>query len=159
MPLLSRKADYALVILSYLHHRSGGGCARVIAERFSLSRPFCANILKLLAHKGLVRSQRGKGGGYVLARPASEVCLCELLEALDEPFYLAECNRVEAEACPVARTCPVRGPIGELHRRIRELLNTVTLAELFSPGECQPGCTQYGLEVLLRAKPEPVALS
>jgi DNA-binding IscR family transcriptional regulator len=45
MTLLSRKADYALLILSYLHDKPVGGNARSIAEKFNLSRPFVANIL------------------------------------------------------------------------------------------------------------------
>jgi Rrf2 family protein len=152
MPLLSRKADYALVLLSYLHHHPEGGCARVIAERFSLSPAFCANILKLLAHQGLVRSQRGKRGGYILARPAGEVPLGELLEVLGEPFRLAECNRVpEEQGCDLELICPVHGAITELHRRLLQVLQGVTLADLFTHGECSPGCTQYGLEVTLRS--------
>ena len=54
MTLLSRKADYAMLIVSYLHARPEGGNARAIAERFGLSRPFVANILKELCHRGYV---------------------------------------------------------------------------------------------------------
>ena len=46
--LLSRKADYALLILSYLHYHPEGGCAREIWERFGLKKAFTANVLKLL---------------------------------------------------------------------------------------------------------------
>ena len=80
MALLSRKVDYALLILSYLHHRAAGGCARVIAERFGLKKAFAANVLKILCQRGLVRSQRGLHGGYILARPAAEIRLAELLD-------------------------------------------------------------------------------
>ncbi len=152
MPLLSRKVDYALLALSYLHHQPEGGCARVIAARFALSRAFAANVLKVLCRKGFVRSQRGMRGGYVLARPAGDTCLCELLEALDEPFHLAECNRSlapnEVGACSFVSVCPVRGAIAEVDRRIREVLRTVTLADLFrSGGAGGAGTTQFGLAV------------
>jgi Rrf2 family protein len=152
MALLSRKVDYALLILSYLHHRAEGGCAREIAARFALSPSFTANILKELCRKGYVSGQRGAGGGYVLQRQAGDICLCELLEALDEPFHLAECNRLPAEdGCAFLEVCPVRGAIAEVDRRIRDVLRSVTLAELFRqagevPHECQ-GRTQFGLEV------------
>src|SRR6516164_7849590 len=66
MALLNRKVDYSLLILSYLHEHPAGGCARVLAERFDLSRAFVANILKRLCRKGLVGSTRGIKGGYVL---------------------------------------------------------------------------------------------
>ena len=89
MTLLSRKVDYAILILAYPHPRAGGGSAREIADRFELSRSFVANILKLLCHKGFVASHRGVKGGYALQRPAEDVKLAELMDALDEGFYLA----------------------------------------------------------------------
>lgn len=150
MTLLSRKVDYALLILSYLHHRPEGGCAREIADRLSLSRPFAANILKRLCGEGFVAGRRGVKGGYVLRRPAEQVCLAELMESLGEPFHLAECNRTEGESvCGLAPICPVRNAVGRLHRRLLDVLRTVTLAELFEP-EAEAACTQFGLTVCVR---------
>src|SRR5262249_11108959 len=147
MALLSRKVDYALLILSYLHHKGQEGCAREIADRFGLSRPFTANILKLLCREGLVRSHRGAHGGYALARRAEDICLCELVERIDGPIRLAECNRPAAEgSCAVAEVCPVREAIAEVDRRVREVLRSASLADLFRQGHAG-GCTQYGLEV------------
>ena len=131
MAVLSRKVDYALLILSYLCHRPEGGCARAVAEKFGLKRAFAANVLKLLCRKGLVASRRGLRGGYVLARPADDICLDELLDLLDEPFHLADCARADGDGgCGMGGVCPVRGAIAEVDRRIRDLLASVTLADL-----------------------------
>ena len=70
---------------------------REIAERLALGRPFVANILKRLCGTGFVAGHRGVKGGYVLRRPAQQVCLAELMESLGEPFHLAECNRTDAD--------------------------------------------------------------
>ena len=148
MALLSRKVDYALLILSYLHHRAEGGCARQIAERFNLKRAFAANVLKLLCRQGLVRSQRGIKGGYVLARPAEQIALCELLDLLGEPFQLAECNpRGGAGACGLEAVCPVKGAIAELDRRLRGVLQSVSLADLVGPAVAAVPCQRYQLEL------------
>jgi Rrf2 family transcriptional regulator, cysteine metabolism repressor len=148
VPLLSRKVDYALLILSYLHRHAEGGSAREIAARFELGRPFVANILKLLCHNGFVDSYRGVKGGYVLRRPASEIALTELMEGLDDPFTLTECTRSEPDAalCGLSHHCPVRGAIGALHNRLRGMLATVTLADLFGPVEESVGM-QLGILV------------
>jgi Rrf2 family cysteine metabolism transcriptional repressor len=149
MSLLSRKTDYALLILSYLHERSEGGCAREIAVRFGLSRAFVANILKELCNKGFVTSHRGVKGGYVLERPAEDVNLIEVIESLDESFRLAECNQLEpSDGCSVLHLCPLKGAIAEIHRRIREVLSNVTLAEVFRPTIGAAEGKQYGLELL-----------
>jgi Rrf2 family transcriptional regulator, cysteine metabolism repressor len=142
MTLLSRKADYALLILSHLYHHNLGGNARTIAEKFGLSRPFVANILKELNHKGYVTSHRGVKGGYALLRPANQITLAELLESIEEGFKLTVCSShgstnselaVGEESCSVSHVCPMKGPIGEIHRRLMGVLRGVTLEELFGP--------------------------
>jgi Rrf2 family cysteine metabolism transcriptional repressor len=137
--LLSRKADYALLILSYLYQNKSGGTARAIAEQFDLSKPFVANILKELCQKEFVTSHRGVKGGYALARDANTVSLAELLEAVEEGFRLAVCNHTTkavaeaADACSHAGACTVKGPMAEVHQRLVGVLRGVTLVELFDP--------------------------
>ncbi len=138
MILLSRKADYALLILSYLHQNKTGGTARAIAEQFDLSRPFVANILKELCQKEFVTSHRGVKGGYALARDAATISLAELLEAVEEGFRLTMCNNSPSaapaeDACSHAGACTVKGPMAEVHLRLMGVLRGVTLAELFDP--------------------------
>jgi len=148
MALLSRKVDYALLILSYLHHRPEGGCAREIAERFRLKPPFAANVLKLLCRRGLVSGQRGVHGGYVLVRPADQIVLAELLDLLGEPFHLAECNA--PPGCCREQACPVRGAIADLDGRIRDVLRGVTLADLCGERPVDQG-HRFGLHVVAGA--------
>src|SRR5262245_60827205 len=141
MTLLSRKADYALLILSHLHLKREGGTARAIAEKFGLSRPFVANILKELCHKGFVASHRGVKGGYALARPAGTISLAELLESIEDGFRLTLCNPVshaEGGTCTLTDVCTVKGAMTEVHRRLIEVLRGVSLAELFDPAAPRP---------------------
>jgi Rrf2 family protein len=131
MALLNRKVDYALLILSYLRASPEGGCARAIADRFGLGRPFVANILKRLCRCEFVTSARGAKGGYVLGERATGRTLADLMDALDDRFHLAECNQESPdECCSLFAVCPVKGPVAEVDRRIRALLGEVTLAEL-----------------------------
>lgn len=132
MTLFNRKVDYALLILSHLYQNTPRGCAREIAGRFGLSRAFVANILKDLCHKGFVASHRGVKGGYVVARPAVEVTVADLIEAMDDTFRVTECTdpNPAQENCSLVHVCPIKGPIAELHHRLRQVLETITLAEL-----------------------------
>lgn len=135
MTLLSRKADYALLILCHLHKNPEGANARAIAERFSLSRPFVANILKELCHKGFVKSHRGVKGGYVLQESARNLSVADLLEGLNEGFQFTLCTHPTgaAEVCSLEPTCPVKGPLTDIHRKIVSVLRGVRLAEIFEP--------------------------
>ena len=160
MTLLNRKVDYALLILCYVYHRAEGGSAREIAAHFGISRAFVANILKDLCRHRFVASHRGAGGGYQLHNAAADRSLADLIDALDSPVRLAECNDPPPnECCTLAPTCPIRVPIATVHGRIRAMLETVRLAELFVTGleveavplnvsRCTPGpqATGYGVE-------------
>ena len=133
MTLLSRKADYALLILTHLHRTPAGTTARAVAERFGLSRPFVANILKELCQTGFVVSHRGVKGGYRLAKPAGEISVAGLLGAIDERFQLTVCSthgHGPAAPCSVEASCTIKGPLDEMHARIMGVLAGVTLADL-----------------------------
>ena len=144
MTLLSRKADYALLILSHLYDSDTGGTARGIAEKFGISRAFVANILKELCQKGFVDSHRGVKGGYSLARPAENISLAELLESIEEGFRLTMCSDEHEADCGFGSVCTVKGPMAAVHRRIIDVLRDVTLAELFDPALPKP----MGLNVI-----------
>lgn len=133
MILLNRKIDYALLLLCYLYHKRTGACAREIADHYRLSRPFVANVLKELCRKGFVTSQRGVRGGYGAVAGLGPTSLAHLLDSLEDPVRLAECNqKLPEECCHLEATCPIRGPIEDVHLRIRDVLEKVTLAEIFA---------------------------
>ncbi len=86
-------------------------------------------------------SQRGVHGGYQLHSAAAERTLADLIDALDSPVRLAECNEpVPAECCRLTPNCPIRTPITQVHNRIRAVLETVRLVEIFTTptAESQP---------------------
>ena len=158
MTLLSRKADYAMLIVSYLHHKPEGGNARAIAERFGLSRPFVANILKELCHRSYVVSHRGVKGGYALKESARAVTLADFLASIDEGFRLTLCNHTAdpTDVCSLEASCPVKGPLSDIHRRIVDVLRGVTLADVVAPPPISPA-PAAGLLPLL--PPEPACCS
>lgn len=136
MTLLNRKTDYTLLILTHLHRHPSGENARSIADRYELSRPFTANILKELCRKGLVSSSRGVKGGYSLNAHTNALNLAELMRSIDDEFELTVCSgsedpTIEHEACNLADVCPVRSPLNEVHRRVLDVFRSVTLNELF----------------------------
>ena len=152
MALMSRKVDYALLILSHLHGKPEGACARELADHYGLSRSFVANILKDICHQGLVTSHRGVKGGYVLARPADQISMAELIDGLDDPFHLTESTQTPGTpGRMVTAVVPLRGPIAVVHERIRELLRGLTLAQVFRSG---PAAVAAPLPAPIPTEPE-----
>jgi DNA-binding IscR family transcriptional regulator len=84
--------------------------------------------------------------------------LAELIEALDDVFRFAECNQPSLDdGCSLVSHCPLRGPVAEIHERIREVLSALTLADLFKSRMAHGADSADGLLPL--TLPEPCAAS
>lgn len=135
MLALTRKTDYALIALVHLARAGAGSIsARQIAAHYGVPLPLLMNILKTLAQEGLIRSVRGAKGGYSLALRADQITLDRLIGAIEGPVRFVRCvppRRPAGRAgCELVDTCPVRSPVQRLHRRLREFLSGLTLADL-----------------------------
>src|SRR3990170_8321022 len=89
---VSTRGDYAArALLSLaLHESDRPTSVKEIAERTNLPQPYLEQILLAVKGAGVVRSKRGVGGGYVLARPPDEIRLSEILSAVDGPITLGD---------------------------------------------------------------------
>ena len=104
---VSTRGDYAArALLSLaLHGTDRPTSVKEIAERTNLPQPYLEQILLAIKGAGLVRSKRGVGGGYVLARPPEEISLAEILAAVDGPLTTvtthtaAESERARCVCC------------------------------------------------------------
>lgn len=129
---LSKKTDYGLLALRYLAAEapSGVASARVIAERHDIPVELLAKVLQRLARRGFVAAQKGAHGGYHLTRPASEISLAEIVQAIDGPLAITACGRDDEERCEQFGACTVRDPLSRVKERILSVLRDITLAEM-----------------------------
>ena len=105
---ISRRTDYGVRVILDLSALAEDERASTheIADRQNIPAPFLAKIISQLSLSGLVTTFRGAGGGVKLARPASEISLLQVIEALDGPVRLNRCV-IEPGACPRDDFCPV----------------------------------------------------
>ena len=106
--------------------------ARQVAEREGLTLEYASQILTELRRSGLVLSVRGAHGGFLLARPAREICVGHLFRALDGPLAdnLCESYTGNRDVCTHSEGCSVRPIWSELQRRIYGFLDGVSLADI-----------------------------
>ena len=128
---LTKRADYGLMAIHFIasHGEDGAVSAKRIAEQFRIPAERLAKILQRLAKKGLIASQNGSKGGYVLTRPASEVTVGQVVRALEGPIRIVSCLAT-SEACPQYTNCNLRTPVQKLQASISDLLDAMTLADL-----------------------------
>lgn len=128
---LSKKVDYGLMALMHLARDGDASSwsARELAEAYEIPGGLLAKVLQRLAQEGFVASQHGKKGGYTLARPAGEITVAEVVQAIDGPFSLTQCT-TEQGMCVQFETCNVKSPLQRLHDSVAAMFATLTIAQM-----------------------------
>lgn len=131
---MSTRGRYGLRAMLELARCFGGSPVLMgtLAEREDLSRKYLHALLTALKSAGLIRSVRGTGGGFVLARSPSQIRLSEVLHALEGSLSLVDCV-ADTRACAKSNQCPARRVWQELSGAIENVLDNVTLEDLISP--------------------------
>lgn len=130
--MLSQKARYALRALLRLAANSKSTPVALIAERENIPRKFLELILLELKSHGLVRSHRGKAGGYELARRPDDISFAEVIRVVDGPIALFPCASRTAfrlcKDCPTPETCAIRDVLIDVRDASAKILEERTLA-------------------------------
>ncbi len=146
---LSKKIDYGLLAMNYiaLSHDTLSVNTKRIADEYHIPVELLAKVLQRLAKRGLIVSQNGPKGGYVLARPATEITVSEIIEAIEGPIMLTTCSLVGKGdgACDQWSWCSLRSPLHKIQDGIRKLLQGMTLAEMSQISRQEE--QSYGLEI------------
>ena len=126
---LSKKADYGLIALKHLaQHSEESVSAREIAAHYHIPAELLAKVLQTLARKGLLMSQQGIHGGYVLARDPASISIVDVVEALDGPIAITPCER--GNDCQQLQMCSVRDPLLKVRAKVVRLLGDTSIYEL-----------------------------
>lgn len=127
-------AEYGVICALHLAKRPGEGAVtgRDIAAREGLPGDYVEQILLRLRRADIVSSTRGARGGYALTRPPGEITVREIIAAAELVTFDLHCEShpVDEVRCSSAHECSIRPVWMLLQRRIDEVLDAVTLADL-----------------------------
>ena len=127
---VTKLTDYATVVLTVLASRPQDVLSAAdLAERAGLEGPTVSKLLKPLAQAGLVEGFRGVHGGYRLARPATQINLVEIVEAMEGPLAMTECSLDHGD-CGISHQCGVRANWRRINDVVADALRGVTLAQM-----------------------------
>lgn len=136
MTVVSRGADYAIRAMLDLASRPEDQrtVTEQIAERQEIPVAFLSKVVAQLTQSGLLRTYRGAAGGVFLARPADDINLRQVLEAVQGPIVMNQCTG-PYDGCPRAATCPACRVFLEAQKGLEETLERASLAELANEGD------------------------
>ena len=134
--MLTMKTKYALKALAQLAMATDGQPLQIadIAEQDQIPRKFLEAILAELKHHGFLRSRKGRGGGYLLAKPPDTISLASVIRVLDGPIAPVPCLSRTAyrrcDGCKDEATCGVRLVLREAYGASVHVLEQTTLADM-----------------------------
>ncbi len=131
---ISRLTDYGLLATIYLARKHGEiVSAREIAGFYHLPIPTITKVLKTLHQGGLVQSHRGVAGGYSFDSDPETVTLGQMLELLEGPWDLVECETTDDKGhalCSIRSGCPSRRFMFGINLAIKGAFEQITLGDL-----------------------------
>jgi FeS assembly SUF system regulator len=133
---LSSLADYAVVMMAAAARHCGQSQmnAAALAEETGIPLPTVHKLVGKLSRAGLLRSIRGAGGGFKLARPAAAMNLADVIEAIEGPIAMTACvdsgKHAKGEHCTLEGSCKVQPHWAVVNGAVRGALAEVSLISL-----------------------------
>jgi len=132
---VTRAGEYGIIGLLHLARQPAGRTVMIdeISEQEGIPKSFLAKIFQSLAKGGFVKSHRGAGGGFSLAKGPYEISLLQVLNCVEKAFALQRCVTA-APKCVVAHrsreSCALCAIFGEAQNRVNEVFTRTTLQDL-----------------------------
>jgi len=127
----SPTCQHALRALIYLAHKNSSRpvLVREVAEAADVPRQSLAKILHGLRNKGLVKSTKGPGGGYQLARPGTDMMVIEVIVAMDGPINLNQHCILGLDVCSDNESCALHDYWTMFREQYFSTISSMTLAQ------------------------------
>jgi Rrf2 family protein len=128
---ITRASDYAVRVMIHLAGLplSSTVCQSELSQAAEVSGHFLSKILQQLVRAGLIRSQRGAGGGYALVISAASISLLDVVEAIEGPVRLNQCIE-EGPSCNRKSGCPAHQVWAQAQAAVTSVLGSASIAAL-----------------------------
>ncbi|MEO0821803.1 MAG: Rrf2 family transcriptional regulator [Pseudomonadota bacterium] len=128
---LTNYTSYALRVLQYAALHDPHLCrVHDVADAHGLSRAHVTKIVHELGQAGLLETVRGRGGGFRLGRPASQIRIGDVLRVTEGPLDLVECFNPDTNTCRLIGICGLSEKLTEATQAFLEVLDSVTVADI-----------------------------
>jgi Rrf2 family protein len=130
MKLITRDTDYAIRAICYIAKKNKKIVSAVeLVDRLKIPRPFLRKILQVLSNKRILKSAKGKGGGFSLSVAPDKAYLLNLIEIFQGRLKLNECT-FKKTVCPNIKTCKLKKSIDKIQKYVIGKLKTIKISDL-----------------------------
>lgn len=130
MKLITRDTDYAIRAICFIaKRREGLVSASELVRALRIPRPFLRKILQILNKKGILKSYKGKDGGFQLTVKPEKIFLLDLIKIFQGPIKINECL-FKKMPCPNIKVCRLKKRVDRIQRYVVSELKGISLAYL-----------------------------
>lgn len=133
MVRFSRKIEYALLAMQYITvNNNRVTSAKEISENFNLSFEFLSKTLQSLMKNGLITSQQGIKGGYLLGKSPEEITVADVVFAIEGKTSIVDCfvKNEEDFICNRSSNCTIKNPMRKIQKKIEDIFSSTTIQEI-----------------------------
>jgi Rrf2 family transcriptional regulator, nitric oxide-sensitive transcriptional repressor len=134
MNKIHRKVEYALISLKHMKQKQPGQLTTVkeICRAYGCSFDATSRVLQMMVQKGLLKSEQGAQGGYLILRDLKSVSLLELIEMVVGPISVVKCLDTGKGECEMENRCNVIAPLADLNQRIISFYRGINIDDMLS---------------------------
>lgn len=131
MNRLNRKIEYALMSLKYMSTRLAGQLVTVKEICAATHIPFDATsrVMQQMAQKGILKSEQGAHGGYLLVTDLSKISFHDIIDMVDGPLQVVRCASGK-KSCEFLAKCNVTSPLQSFNQKLAEFYKDLSVAEI-----------------------------
>ncbi len=134
MKMITRDTDYAIRTLSCIAGKKKKiVTVRELTEKLDMPKAYLRRVLQILNKKGILKSLKGRGGGFSLIKDPEEITVFDLVEIFQGPFQLSD-HILKGKVCPSINTCYLKEKLDRMEKHVARELKGITIASLMTNG-------------------------
>ena len=129
---MNRKIEYALISLKYMSDKDSGQLtsAKEICDVYETPFDPTSRVLQIMTQNGILSAAQGAKGGYQIIKDLFKVSTRELSDMIIGPIEITTCLHNHRSGCTLSSKCHIIGSMVNLNNRIRDLFDTISIADL-----------------------------
>jgi Rrf2 family transcriptional regulator, nitric oxide-sensitive transcriptional repressor len=133
---ITRKIEYSLMALRHMASKYQGELttAKEVADAYKTPFDMTSKVMQVMAHKGLLKSEHGAHGGYLILKDLSKVSFYDLIQMVEGPIAIVKCLNLGPSSCELSHSCNIISPVNLLNEKIVDFYRNLPVFELIEPG-------------------------
>ena len=134
MNKIHRKVEYALISLKHMKQKEPGQLTTVkeICRAYGCSFDATSRVLQMMVQKGLLKSEQGAQGGYLIQKDLRKVSLLDLIEYVVGPISVVKCLDTGKGECDIQSQCNVIAPLAYLNDQLIQFYKSINIDAMLS---------------------------